>query len=104
MRRLLPRLFVRRHVPALCYEMRHRLCAMKCVITLNWESCVAAVLPSGECSRRRNFSTGTESRCSSGSHHCAVRRLLVLCFMSASHHFGNTQFRNGDLLVPSHVS
>ncbi|GBN05394.1 hypothetical protein AVEN_103366-1 [Araneus ventricosus] len=45
---LLPRLFVRMHVQALCYEMRHRL---------NWESCVAVevvVLASGEFKRRWN--------------------------------------------------
>ncbi|GBO36438.1 hypothetical protein AVEN_36740-1 [Araneus ventricosus] len=58
MRRLLPRLLVRRHVQALCYElvidfayceMRHRLCAMKCVIDFElgelrcYRSCSAAI-------------------------------------------------------------
>ncbi|GBN76738.1 hypothetical protein AVEN_252181-1 [Araneus ventricosus] len=38
MRRLPPPYFVRRHVQALCYEMRHTLCAMKSVKDFEWES------------------------------------------------------------------
>ncbi|GBN19501.1 Multiple C2 and transmembrane domain-containing protein, partial [Araneus ventricosus] len=55
MRRLLPRLFVGRHVQTLYYQMRHRLCAMKCVIDFEMGEMLAigfVVLPS---------SSGTES-------------------------------------------
>ncbi|GBM92241.1 hypothetical protein AVEN_203046-1 [Araneus ventricosus] len=53
----MPPLFVSRHVQALCYEMRHRLCAMKSVIDFEMGELLAVgvvVLPSRECSRRWN--------------------------------------------------
>ncbi|GBM77970.1 hypothetical protein AVEN_239496-1 [Araneus ventricosus] len=57
MRRLLPRLFVRRLVQALCYEMRHILCAMKCAKDFELGELLAVEvvgMPSGERIRRWN--------------------------------------------------
>ncbi|GBM94170.1 hypothetical protein AVEN_153767-1 [Araneus ventricosus] len=74
MRKLRPRLFVRRHVQALCYEMRQRLCAVKCFTDFELgelrycRSCSAAIWRMQQKMELMEFvvlpsSSGTESCC-----------------------------------------